>query len=285
MKPLSIIIIICQLLLLGACSTPEVELELIKRPNIPKKLEHRDQITSKEEEITTSMTPETSIVLPPVVEPAPKEEITDVKPEEPQITIPEPEAPLQEPTLPSPETPQIPATLYLENGAGRAYYETLPYLTQKTEIPVNDGENDYGTVTYQHYKIIEDADGSGRQGIAFFYTETNISDEEIQVGLAGRVLNPLVNTSVFYADDELKLMPANEQNLQFADADYLQTQHVEFTQKQAKVESCANPTTLKPGKSRTCYNHYSYAGPGEYLINQAIDFTYSNYVSFLIEVK
>lgn len=286
MKPLSILFFICHLFLFGACSNPEIELELIEKPYIPKKIEKIEFVTSEEQETPQDAIPEQNLTVTTPVSPAIEDVVTDLPNDEAPITPPTTEEPLEDPVEdPTLQPSQPSTTLYLENGAGRDYYETIPYLSPKEEIIVNDGEMDYGMVMYDHYKIIEDMNESGRKGIAFFYTETNISDEPIEVGLAGRVMNPIVNSSVFYGEDELKRMPADAQSLEFADEDYLQSLHVEYTKKQAKVESCASPTTLKPGKSRICYNHYSYAGEGEYLINQAIDNTYSNYESFVVEVK
>lgn len=275
MKPLSILYLICQLSLLSGCSTPVPELVLIHKPSLPLKLEQIEFPTDE---------PESSSVIPQ----QPIQIIIPTQEEIPDTPLPTVEEPLNEVITPEPpiETPsQNTLTLYLENGAGRSYYETLPYLNSNDVMTVNNGESDYATVQFDHYTVVKDHQLSGRQAIVFYYKETNISDHEINVGLAGRVLDPVVNTSVFYGEDELKLMPADEQNLKFADEDYLKNQHVEFTEKQAKAEPCSTSNTLKPGKSRLCYNHYSYAGSGKYLINQALDQSYSNYQSFLIEVK
>ncbi len=187
--------------------------------------------------------------------------------------------------LPFTPPSQTTQTIYLENGPGRAYYETKPYQSPSEKIIVSDGVKDFATLQYKTYKIVEDQKGSGRQAIALYFTETNISDETIQVGMAGHVLNPVLNHSVFYGQDELKKMPSDDEWLKFADADYLQNQHVVFTPTDAKVAACAESKTLKPGKSRECYVHYSYPGAGEYLINQALDPSYQEFVSFILEVK
>ncbi|MDB8562703.1 hypothetical protein PNU83_01155 [Turicibacter sanguinis] len=281
MKPLDILFLICELSLLSACSTPVPELVLLNTPGMPLKLTQIEFPTEEPQSTSVSLQNPSQMTLPNKEEEFDSPLLSDE--EKPSNNEDNPSTHSIQPSLESPN--QNTPSLYLENGVGRAYYETLPYLNSNDVITLNKGETDYATVQFDHYEIIDDHQKSGRKGIAFYYKETNISDQEIHVGLAGRVLDPVVNTSVFYGEDELKLMPADELNLKFADEDYLQTQHVEFTQQQAKVEACSTPNTLEPGKSRLCYNHYSYAGKGEYLINQALDNTYSNYQSFLIEVK
>lgn len=173
----------------------------------------------------------------------------------------------------------------LENGPGRAYYETKPYQSPSKKIIVSDGVKDFATLQYKTYKMVEDQKESGRQAIALYFTETNISDETLQVGMARHVLNPVLNHSVFYGQDKLKKRLSDDEWLKFADADYLQNQHVVFPPTDAKVTACAESKTPKPGKSREYSVHYCYSSPGEYLINQALDPSYQKFISFILEVK
>lgn len=283
MKTLSILFLSWQLILLTGCSKNE-SIQLIANPilplylipvNIPTSLSQDSPIPEQVEKPIFS----SQNVIPVEEELVPsleiKESITSSI-DEPNFVPSIIENDTLKPTLP----------LYLENGVERGYYETLPYLSPSDMITVRNEEGDeYATVQYDHYQVITDANGSQRQGIAFYFTESNISESPIEVGLPGRVLHPIVNISVFYDEKELKKMPADEMSIEFADQEYLIEQHVHFTKEQANMEPCSTPATLNPGESRICYHHYSYAGKGDYLINQAIDSTYSHYQSFLINVK
>lgn len=143
----------------------------------------------------------------------------------------------------------------LENGPGHAYYETKPYQSPSKKIIVSDGVKDFATLQYKTYKM------------------------------ARHVLNPVLNHSVFYGQDELKKRLSDDEWLKFTDADYLQNQHVVFPPTDAKVTACAESKTPKPGKSREYSVHYCYSSPGEYLINQALDPSYQKFISFILEVK
>lgn len=283
MKTLSILFLSWQLILLTGCSATKT-LQLIANPTLPLHLSPVNIPNSLSHDIPELEKIEKPSLIPQNVIPIEEEFISSLETEEsiPSSSIEDRD--IIPPTIENESLePSLP--LYLENGIGRDYYETLPYLACTDTITIHDGVQDYATVHFNQFKIIEDANGSGRQGIALFFTEKNISQNPIEVGLPGRVLNPVVNISVFYGQQELKKMPADELSLQFADQKYLIEQHVQFTKEQANMEPCSISATLNPGESRTCYYHYSYAGEGEYLINQAVDPTYSHYRSFLIEIK
>lgn len=302
MKQFMYLFLMFQFFILSACQPNEIEPELLLESTdlalelSQKELPTRDEHTATKEpdqpvilELPTDNTP--SHIDDKVSDENPEQEIEseeiDTQPDfsienpDPEEEEEEAEAEAQIPIEPSKDT----QSLFLENGPGRQYYETKPYFKASDPITVNDGEKDFAIVQFKSYKIIEDQGGSGRKGIALYFTETNISDEKIEVGAPGRVLNPVLNNSVFFNDLELKTMPHNEEWLKFADIGYIENQHVEFTSKDAKVESCAEPKILKPGKSRDCYEHYSYPGPGEYLINQALDPSYMTFKSYIIEVE
>lgn len=286
----------CQFFILSACQPKEIEPELLlESKGLALELSHKEFPT--QDEYTASEELDQPVISELPTDDAPshiEDEVSDEKLEqeiESEETTTQSDFSIETPK-PEEEESQIPIkppkgtqSLFLENGPGRQYYETKPYLKPSDSITVNDGEKDFATIQFKSYKVIEDQGGSGRKGIALYFTETNISDEEIEVGAPGRVLNPVISSSVFFNDLELKTMPHNEEWLKFADSGYIENQHVEFTSKDAKVESCADTKVLKPGKSRDCYEHYSYPGPGEYLINQALDPSYTSFKSYLINVQ
>lgn len=296
MKKFMYLFLLCQFFILSACQPNEIEPEfLLESTGLAVELGHRDLPTrdkhTESEEFNQPVIPE----LPTDNTPSHIDDVVpDEKPEQeieseetttqPDFSIKNPKPEEEEPEMPI-EPPKDAQSLFLENGPGRQYYETKPYLKPSDSITVNDGEKDFATVQFKSYKVIEDQGGSGRKGIALYFTETNISDDKIEVGAPGRVLNPVLSSSVFFNDLELKTMPHNKEWLKFSDSGYVENQHVEFTSKDAKVESCAETKILKPGKSRDCYKHYSYPGPGEYLINQALDPSYTSFKSYLINVQ
>lgn len=290
MKPFIYLLLISQTFFLSACQANEMYPEFIFEKDTLQ-LDHKTIPTSTIPSYVDNTKENAMSESPPVTPSTPADEEvneeehlqieTTTKDETSPPVLPEVEEEVPSLTQPS----QTTQTLYLENGPGRAYYETKPYLPSSDKITISNGEEDFATLQFKTYKIVEDQNGSGRQGIALYFIETNISDEKIQVGLAGHVLNPVLNHSVFYQEAELKKMPADEEWLKFADANYIENQHVDFTPTDAKVSACSEPKTLKPGKSRECYVHYSYPGPGEYLINQAINPSYQEFVSFIITVE
>lgn len=296
MKKFMYLFLLCQFFILSACQPNEIEPELLlESTGLALELGHkelptRDEHTESEEfnqpvipELPTDNTP--SHIDDVVPDEKPEQEIeSEETTTQPDFSIENPKPEEEEPEMPI-EPPTDVQSLFLENGPGRQYYETKPYLKPSDSITVNDGEKDFATVQFKSYKVIDDQGGSGRKGIALYFTETNISDDKIEVGAPGRVLNPVLSSSVFFNELELKTMPHNKEWLKFADSGYVENQHVEFTSKDAKVESCAETKVLKPGKSRDCYEHYSYPGPGEYLINQALDPSYTSFKSYLINVQ
>lgn len=296
MKQFIYLFLMCQFFILSACQPKEIEPELLlESKGLALELSHKEFPT--QDEYTASEELDQPVISELPTDDAPshiEDEVSDEKLEqeiESEETTTQSDFSIETPK-PEEEESQIPIkppkgtqSLFLENGPGRQYYETKPYLKPSDSITVNDGEKDFATIQFKSYKVIEDQGGSGRKGIALYFTETNISDEEIEVGAPGRVLNPVISSSVFFNDLELKTMPHNEEWLKFADSGYIENQHVEFTSKDAKVESCADTKVLKPGKSRDCYEHYSYPGPGEYLINQALDPSYTSFKSYLINVQ
>lgn len=172
---------------------------------------------------------------------------------------------------------------FIENGFGRSIYETPPYLTIGEQISIANNEIEVGTVSLDRYDIIEDELGSGRKGLLLWLTETNTSNEPLQVGLYG--LNTLSSINVFYGELELKRLSHATPLEKIEGEDYINNYHVEYTPTTPELDSCVETVELQPGESRVCYQTYSYAGPGEYLISQPIDNHYSSYKNYLLKIE
>ena len=85
-----------------------------------------------------------------------------------------------------------------------------------------------------------------------------------------------VQEAQIYVRGEVKhRVTLNEMDLIWLDVEY----------NNEKVLPCSENTKLLPGESRMCYQIYSYAGKGEYLINQATDLTYENWKSYLLTIE
>lgn len=172
---------------------------------------------------------------------------------------------------------------FTENGFGRQIYETKPYLPLGETILIANNGVDVGTVSLERYEVVEDELGSGRKGLVFWLTETNTSNDSLEVGLYG--LNMLSSLNVFYNELELKRLSHSMPLEKIEGEDYIKNYHVQFTPSDPTLPSCVDVQTLQPGESRVCYQTYSYAGEGDYLISQAKDDHFSAYQNYLLTLK
>lgn len=178
--------------------------------------------------------------------------------------------------------------LYLTGGPGRENYDDESYLTLGESFVVGNSGRMYGKVSLDSYELIEDSNGSGRQALLLWFTETNTDVQAIEVGLYGA--ESMLSAHVFYGDLGLQRLSHYQPDTKFFDPDYIENMHVQYgNEDETKPQSCAYSVTLEPGESRSCFSHYSYAGNGEYLISQLIDSanntTPENSKSYLIEVN
>lgn len=172
---------------------------------------------------------------------------------------------------------------FTENGFGRHIYETKPYLTLGDAISVANNGLEVGTVSLDRYEVVEDELGSGRKGLVLWLTETNTSNDSLEVGLYG--LNLLSSLNVFYNELELKRLSHSMPLEKIEGEDYIKNYHVQFTPLDSTLPSCADVQTLQPGESRVCYQTYSYAGEGDYLVSQAKDDHFSTYQNYLLTLE
>ena len=155
-------------------------------------------------------------------------------------------------------------------------------MGDKTEL-IED-EKVYATVTLNDYKIVSSTDGNGRKGIAFFYTTTNTSNSDIEIGAYPQAKNPTFFPEVYYEDKNLKLMRSVAPTLKMDGEDYTNNKHVQYTEEDVNMDACTKPTTLKPGESRDCYAHYSYAGTGNYLVGQISESQFYEWRTYRVNV-
>lgn len=171
--------------------------------------------------------------------------------------------------------------LYLETGLSREEYETTPHLSLGELVTIYNENQIIGTVSFDKAEIITDTRGSGRKGLLLWFTETNTNTEPLEVGLYS--MSPLTLITVFKENQQLKPLSTTLSTMGIENNEYLKNYHVEY-ENPNKV-ACHESTKLIPNESRTCYQLYSYAGEGDYLINQAMDQTYENWNSYLLTIK
>lgn len=221
----------------------------------------------------------------PIEEPTPQPEIIEESPTKNEIVEEvieiEEESPSTPPLIDSSDYTVNTAQLYLENGLPRAEYETTPYLTIGDKITIQNDDQIIGTVSFDQAEIIDDAFGSPRKGLVLWFTETNTTNETLEVGLYAQ--HSLTLMTVFKDDQELKALSTTPYIMGVENNDYLENYHVDYTNDTALP--CSENTKLLPGESRMCYQVYSYAGKGQYLINQATDLTYTNWKSYLLNIE
>jgi len=178
--------------------------------------------------------------------------------------------------------------IHLAGGPDKSYYDNGTYLTLGESFAVGNSEELYGEISLDSFELIEDSNGSGRQALLLWFTETNITDDDIEVGLYGT--QSMGSPHVFYEDLNLKRLSHYQPDTKFFDPEYIDNIHVQYgDENETKPQSCAFTTTLKPNESRTCFSHYSYAGKGRYLVSQLLDGaenpTPVNAKTYLVEVK
>ncbi|MFR9295202.1 MAG: hypothetical protein ACLVLR_10050 [Turicibacter sanguinis] len=214
---------------------------------------------------------------PEIIEESP----TKIETAEKNIAIEEEEEPSVNTLIDSSDYIVNEAQLYLENGLSRHDYETLPHLTIGDQITIQNDDQILGLVSFDKAEIVDDELGSSKKGLVLWFTETNTTNETLEVGLYGQ--HPLTLMTVFKDDQELKPLSTTPYIMGVENNDYLANYHVEYNNE--KVLPCSENTKLLPGESRMCYQIYSYAGKGEYLINQATDLTYENWKSYLLTIE
>ncbi len=123
--------------------------------------------------------------------------------------------------------------------------------------PIEISKNDevIGSVEIEDYEIISDPNGTTKEALVLFITETNLTDDAIVVGFEGE---KLASTHVFYEDRNL-----GQLNMHVSEEVYIPYPEYE------DVSLCMAPKVLEAGESRTCYQYYSFAGEGEYVIGVA----------------
>lgn len=164
------------------------------------------------------------------------------------------------------------------------HFETNHYLSLGDEIELIDNEQVYATVTLNNFKVVDDNNGTGRKALALFYTQTNVSDVEIESGPFGIADNPTFSSNFVADDKNFKIMSHTTPSSKMYDENYIKNQHVEYTEADAGVESCTRVKVLKPGESRECYAHYTLMGATTYKVGYMSEINFNEWRTYLIKV-
>lgn len=174
-------------------------------------------------------------------------------------------------------------SLYTEYG-DPTKFETKFYLSTGDEVELIKEEKIYAKVKLNGHKVVNSTDGVRRKALVLNYTQTNMSDSDIEVGPFGIATEPTFVPEVYYSDKKFKIMSHTEPSTKMYDENYINNQHVQYTEEDAGIDSCMRVAILKPGESRDCYAHYSVIGPGEYLVGQIAEIGFNEWRTYKVNV-
>lgn len=164
------------------------------------------------------------------------------------------------------------------------HFETKHYLSLGDEIELIENEKVYAKVKLNNFKVIDDKNGTGRKALALFYTHTNVSNGDIESGPFGIAANPTFSSDVVVGNKNFKIMSHTTPDSKMYDENYIQNQHVQYTEEDAGMDSCMRVKTLKAGESRDCYAHYSFMGATEYMVGHMSEINFNEWRTYLINV-
>lgn len=173
--------------------------------------------------------------------------------------------------------------LYFEEISPKEY-NGEDYLSIGDKVEITDNGKVYATVTFNNFKIVDDKNETGRKAIAFFYTQTNVSDSDIESGPFGIADNPTFSVNFIADDKNFKIMSHTTPSLKMYDENYIENQHVEYTEADAGVESCMRVKVLKPGESRECYAHYTLLGTTTYKLEYMSEINLNEWQTYSFKV-
>ena len=159
----------------------------------------------------------------------------------------------------------------------RAEVESETKLSVGTSVAVHDMNGTVGTLSLDKVEVIANEKGFEQKSIVLHFTETNESAATLNLGI--NQPDTLLVSHLFkektYLDPFLK-----------TDRAYFQTLPV-----YENATLCHEAVSLAPKASRRCYNVYSYAGSGRYIVSVATmlelgeHLSVSDWKSYEFEVK
>lgn len=165
---------------------------------------------------------------------------------------------------------------YYRDGVGKGLYEESKIIIDNIY---------YGELTVDKYEVFEDINGTGRQGIAVFFTQSNGTVYPITVGMTNEEDINLAPVEVFYKVLTLKKHPDELTPEIREDERYMSKFYIGYDYEKEGIGSCDSSQILQSGESRQCVNIYSYAGPGPYDVTVLSDSEKNLKKNYLLTVE
>ena len=155
-------------------------------------------------------------------------------------------------------TPSHPNILS-SNKVTRSSVELKPYLSVGQSVTIHSSDEVIGRVTLDKVEIIENEKGYEDKSIVLHFTETNLSAQPLNIG-----------------ENQVDLLNVNHLFYETLYLDAFTESDIKYFNKLPSYDGkvmCQTPDILEHQASRQCYQVYSYAGSGSYLLSLATNIT------------
>lgn len=162
----------------------------------------------------------------------------------------------------------------------REDYETSQVYTIGDPLIFLAGDNNdiLWQVTLTGYEVIEDSYDKAKKALVLHFNYRYFMQEFIM----SQFLLPVVHPMIFYNEIALKPQSLAEATIAYNLGDYANSPHILY-EPVVNDEMVCQLIYLKSNTEQNCFNYYSYAGEGEYLIS--FETGEGDHFNYLIEVK
>ncbi len=162
----------------------------------------------------------------------------------------------------------------------REDYETSQVYTIGDPLIFLAGDNNdiLWQVTLTGYEVIEDSYDKAKKALVIHFNYRYFMQEFIM----SQFLLPVVHPTIFYNEIALKPQSLAEATIAYNLGDYANSPHILY-EPVVNDEMVCQLVYLKSNTEQNCFNYYSYAGEGDYLIS--FETGEGDHFNYLIEVK
>ena len=162
----------------------------------------------------------------------------------------------------------------------REDYETSQVYTIGDPLIFLAGDNNdiLWQVTLTGYEVIEDSYDKAKKALVLHFNYRYFMQEFIM----SQFLLPVVHPTIFYNEIALKPQSLAEATIAYNLGDYANSPHILY-EPVVNDEMVCQLVYLKSNTEQNCFNYYSYAGEGDYLIS--FETGEGDHFNYLIEVK
>ena len=162
----------------------------------------------------------------------------------------------------------------------REDYETSQVYTIGDPLIFLAGDNNdiLWQVTLTGYEVIEDSYDKAKKALVLHFNYRYFMQEFIM----SQFLQPVVHPTIFYNEIALKPQSLAEATIAYNLGDYANSPHILY-EPVVNDEMVCQLVYLKSNTEQNCFNYYSYAGPGEYLIS--FESGKGEHFNYMINVK